>query len=66
MFNKKKSWFRFGKSIVNLNYVIRVFTDKDKPGLTVEYIGNSSCYYGFDTIKDRDEVFEKIMECINL
>lgn len=66
MFDKdnKHKWFGFGGSLINLNYVSRVYTHKDKPSLTIEFHPHGQSIYEFNTLQERDEVLEKIWKYV--
>jgi hypothetical protein len=68
MFDKNNGhkWFSFGGSLVNLNYVMRIFTSEEKPSLTLEYShATARSEYVFNNIQERDECLEKIWKILN-
>lgn len=58
--SEKHKWFGFEGSLMNLHYVIRVFSGPKKTQLTLEFFTQSSATYEFETTEERDEVLEKI------
>lgn len=60
--HEKHKWFSFVGSLINLNYVMRIYTDKDKPRLTIEFHPTGHSYYDFHTMEDREAALEKIWQ----
>ncbi len=63
--NQKHKWFSFHGSLMNLHYVIRVFSGPSKTELTLEFFSQSSATYEFETTEQRDEVLEQIRRLVS-